>query len=156
LNGHKDCLVYALENGCPSDEWTCRNAAARGNLSCLIYAHEKGCRWDAGTCSAAAVGGHFECLVYAHVAGCEWNSETFINATVFNHTKCLKYARANGCPRGNSSLKTYTTRRRNSWPNLFLEKFERSRIRKVKRALRRGHRIRRAPRSRRRYSNYNL
>jgi hypothetical protein len=34
--------------------------ASKGYLSCIIYAHENRCLWDKYTCSAAALQGHLE------------------------------------------------------------------------------------------------
>jgi len=68
-------LKYAHENGCPWDEYTCREAAKNGHLECLKYAHENGCPWDKITCGEAAQEGHLECLKYAHENGCPGSLE---------------------------------------------------------------------------------
>ncbi len=36
-------LKRANENGCPWDEWACREATRDGHLECLKYLHENGC-----------------------------------------------------------------------------------------------------------------
>ena len=40
----------------------CSGAASGGHLECLKYAHEQGCPSDEQTSLAAASGGHLECL----------------------------------------------------------------------------------------------
>ena len=54
LSGHRECLKYAHENGCPWDEDTCEAATEDGHLGCLKYAHENGCPWDESVCEAVA------------------------------------------------------------------------------------------------------
>jgi hypothetical protein len=72
-------------------------AAKGGHLECLVYAHENGCAWDSYTCAFAAEKGHLKCLVYAHEHGCPWDSKTFERDRNF-HMECVKYAYDNGCP----------------------------------------------------------
>ena len=98
INRHLECLVYAHENGCEWDIWTCAWAAKKGHLECLKYLHSNGCPWDNDTCAKAAENGHLECLVYAHENGCPWDEDTCAWAAEKGQLECLKYAHANGCP----------------------------------------------------------
>ena len=54
----------------------CDWAASKRKLDCLMYAHENGCPWDKYTCLYAAIDDHLECLKYAHENGCPWDKET--------------------------------------------------------------------------------
>ena len=69
-------LIYAHENGCPWDRFTCSNAAEGGHLDVLKYAHENGCPWGQGTCTSAASAGHLDVLKYARENKCPWNRKT--------------------------------------------------------------------------------
>ena len=42
-NGHLEVLKWLRENGCPWNEWTCKNAAGNGHLEILKWARENGC-----------------------------------------------------------------------------------------------------------------
>ena len=97
-NGFLKCMIYAHENGCSWNEYTCSSAAWHGHLDCLIYAYENGCPWNFRTCENAALNGHLECLKYAHENGCEWNEDTFTNASNNGHLECSNYAYEHGCP----------------------------------------------------------
>jgi hypothetical protein len=43
-------LIWAIENGCPLDEYTCSYAAEYGHLNILQWAIEHGCPWDRNQC----------------------------------------------------------------------------------------------------------
>ena len=68
-------LKYAHENGCPWDEWTCRNAAEGGHLDVLKYAHENWCPWDESTRTRACRSNHLDVLKYAVENGCPYDKE---------------------------------------------------------------------------------
>jgi hypothetical protein len=70
--------------------------AKNGYINCIIYAHENGCEWNSYTCANAAENGHLECLKYAHENGCRWDSDTCLFSR--NNLECLKYAHENSCP----------------------------------------------------------
>ena len=87
-------LQWALQNGCPWDENTCKEAASGGHMGVLQWAHGNGCPWNEWTCSGAALGGHLEVLQWAHQNGCPWDREKWIAA----HSICRPYLIEHGCP----------------------------------------------------------
>jgi hypothetical protein len=95
--GYLSCIIYAHENRCLWDKYTCSEAAENGHLECLKYAHENGCEWDVDTCYKAAKNGHLECLKYARENGCLWIAMTCFYASSGGHLHCLKYAHEKGC-----------------------------------------------------------
>ena len=91
-------MTHHTTTVCPWDEWTCENAAERGDLSVLQWARANGCPWNAWTCAFAARGGHLDILEWARANGCPWNEETCTFAAWGGHLNILQWARANGCP----------------------------------------------------------
>ena len=85
-------------NGCPWDEWTCKDAAQDGHLEVLQWARANGAPWDAMTCRDAALGGHLEVLQWARANGCPWDEMTCTYAAKDGHLEVLQWARANGAP----------------------------------------------------------
>ena len=49
----------------------CSGAAASGHLEILIWAHENGCPWNEYTCSEADDNGHLDILQWARNNGCQ-------------------------------------------------------------------------------------
>ena len=70
------CLQWALQNGCPWDENTCKEAASGGHMGVLQWAHGNGCPWNEWTCSGAALGGHLEVLQWARENWCGSGTST--------------------------------------------------------------------------------
>mmetsp|Transcript_37712 Transcript_37712/g.106562 ORF Transcript_37712/g.106562 Transcript_37712/m.106562 type:complete len:153 (+) Transcript_37712:1079-1537(+) len=131
MTGHTEMLVWARENNCPWNKWTCFMAAAEGHLEVLQYARRHGCPWDEKTLIKAAARGHLEVLSWAVEAGCKadedvcaaaadagqlaalkllrelevpWNAVTVLRAAQRGHDKLLRWAADNGCPLDDESL----------------------------------------------------
>ena len=49
----------------------CHNVSRKGHFECLKYAHENGCPWDEWTCRQAFQNKHLDCLKYCIVNNCE-------------------------------------------------------------------------------------
>jgi len=96
--GQLNCLIWALEHGCPWDSRTCNVAVKNGHLNILQWAREHGCPWDINTCTYAAEAGKLNCLIWAVEHGCPWNSYTCTYAAQYGHLNCLIWAIEHGCP----------------------------------------------------------
>jgi len=53
-------LQWARRNGCPWNEWTCRDAVAGGHLEVLQWARRNGCPWNEFTRKLAVSLGYIE------------------------------------------------------------------------------------------------
>lgn len=93
-----ECLLFALENGCPIHTDACTIVAKRGLLNCLKLLHNFGGVWDTWATSSAVHGGHLDCLQYLHENGCPWDAQTTRGAALSGHVDCLRFAIKFGCP----------------------------------------------------------
>lgn len=124
--GHFECLVYAMEHGCPVSSQELAFAALDGKLAFLRYMHEHGVAFDNDFVTVSAVCnnhadclqyvlehgcpvdprcillasflGHLRCLEILHQHGCPWSLEISVVATKNDQAECLKYAVEHGCP----------------------------------------------------------
>jgi len=133
LNGHFDCLQYAVDHGGQWTEEAPANAVISGNFDMLRYLHEKGCPFDYRVPRRAVILGRMDMLCYAFDKECDFERdlitlaakygrvdmmrylherdfpiepEAQVLAAANNHLECLKYAREHECPK-NSCSNTY-------------------------------------------------
>lgn len=103
-HGYVECLLYALENGCPTNKNSCTIVVEYGLMDCLKLLHQYGAAWDLRTTSTAAEYGRLDCLEFLHENDCPWDGDTTKNAAINGQLNCLRYARNNGCPYSDSLL----------------------------------------------------
>lgn len=123
-SGSLECLMYAIENGCPYYKNYHHVYNAKCNLKCLEYLLEKGCHWDASVTYSYTINGNLELLEYAVNNGCqlhwnlievaartghikiiEWleqkgytvNEDTIVSAVEGGQLECVKYLHRRGC-----------------------------------------------------------
>jgi hypothetical protein len=77
-------LQWAHANGCPWNEYVCRNAAANGRLAVLQWAHANGCPLGSLT------------ITGAREMWEAWSKEV----PVAEFEDVVEWLRANGCPEG--------------------------------------------------------
>jgi hypothetical protein len=91
-NGHVDCLIYAIENGCRHTYNAIAKAARNGHLNCIIAAHERNVSPSQEVCTdIAAFRGHMDCLKFLHENGYPSNSKTLEYAAESKSIEVVKY-----------------------------------------------------------------
>jgi len=91
-----ELLKWAREvKQCEWDEWTIREAAAKGNLEMLKYCFSNGCPYDEEkACKQAAAKGHLDCLRFLFdkvKPSRETEKEAAIQAAGYGQTDIMKY-----------------------------------------------------------------
>jgi len=76
----------------------CKIAARNGWLDLLIWARQNGCEWDSWTCTYAAGNGHLEVLKWTRLNNCPWNERTCKFAAERNYTEIIEWLSKNNCP----------------------------------------------------------
>jgi len=100
--------IEFLERSGKWNQFTCRDAANKGNLHVLKWLRERGCPWDEWTCYWAAYGGHLKVLRWVRMKGCPWDWQTCNAAALEGHIEVLQWAIENGCPYHENSLNKVT------------------------------------------------
>ena len=89
-------LIWARQNGCPWDMWTCNYAAENGHLDVLKWAHQNGCPQDALIITLAALRGHLHIFQWARDNDCPYiYSNASMSVAVNGKLNILKWARQN-------------------------------------------------------------
>eukprot|EP01032_Pedospumella_encystans_P014315 gene14315-16449_t len=128
LNPPRQCIIYALENGCPLGGSSnvhliasfmlrvgvpltvvITNAAVEsGSIECLQHVLSRGAPMDASTTAAAArydpVVPSLMMLEYLHSQGCPWDERTSNAAAAHPTATCLRYVCDKGCPWSSASV----------------------------------------------------
>ena len=93
--GHLDVFSWAVDNGCPHDEWTYGVAAANGHMHILEFAHDRGYVIGGMTVSLAIESGNFEIVkwMYEKVGCQEISSLLCYYATLDGRLDIISWAR---------------------------------------------------------------
>jgi hypothetical protein len=86
---HLDCLLYALRNGCSSEQ-LCSVLAYHDQLEGLKAARECGAQWTTDTCRRAIQGGSVRCLTYALTNGAPTTGDLCAHAALYGQLECLE------------------------------------------------------------------
>ena len=89
-NGHTECLLFLLEQGCAPHRGISLAAAENGHLECLQVAHEHGCECDSKILNAAALYDQLSCVTYLLEQGCSPDRTSAYNAALNGHLECLR------------------------------------------------------------------
>jgi hypothetical protein len=96
--GRKQCIAYAVANGCPCEGYIMEVLARTGDLPRMKRLYQIGYSWSAYVTSIAAAAGRNDMVIYAHAHGCPWDERTVEAACRRGARNILRYVLANGCP----------------------------------------------------------